>query len=86
MHLHATPGLAAEVPGFSQAQLDSLARSVEARRRQLEEDIAAYIARKQEELHHYEAKVRLRLLCLRCDYCYRAFLHPVPETGPTNAA
>jgi hypothetical protein len=58
MHLHATPGLAAEVPGFAQAQLDSLARSVEARRLQLEEDINAYIARKQDELRQYESEVR----------------------------
>jgi len=60
MHLHATAGLAAEVPGFAQAQLDSLARSVEARRLQLEEDINAYIARKQDELRQYESEVRLR--------------------------
>ncbi|KAJ4338278.1 hypothetical protein N0V87_004046 [Didymella glomerata] len=57
MHLHATPGLAAEVPGFAQAQLDSLARSVEARRLQLEEDINAYIARKQDELRQYESEL-----------------------------
>ncbi|KAF3051115.1 hypothetical protein E8E11_006571 [Didymella keratinophila] len=57
MHLHATAGLAAEVPGFAQAQLDSLARSVEARRLQLEEDINAYIARKQDELRQYESEL-----------------------------
>jgi hypothetical protein len=57
MHLHATAGLAAEVPGFSQEQLDSLARSVEARRLQLEEDINAYIARKQDELRQHETEV-----------------------------
>jgi hypothetical protein len=61
MHLHATPGLAAEVPGFAPAQLDSLACSVEARRQQLEEDINAYIARKQAELQQYESEVRFRL-------------------------
>ena len=55
MHLHAAPNLAAEVPGFSREQLDRLARSVEARRQQLEEDINAYIARKQDELRQYES-------------------------------
>ncbi|KAF2624811.1 hypothetical protein BU25DRAFT_413351 [Macroventuria anomochaeta] len=57
MHLHATPSLAAEVPGFSQEQLDRLARSVEARRQQLEEDINAYIQRKQDELRQYETEL-----------------------------
>lgn len=57
MHLHATPSLAAEVPGFSQEQLDQLARNVEARRQQLEEDIHAYIAQKQSELRQYESEV-----------------------------
>lgn len=57
MHLHAGPSLAAEVPDFSQDQLDRLARSVEARRQQLEEDINAYVARKQDELRQYEHEV-----------------------------
>ena len=57
MHLHGAPNLAAEVPGFSREQLDRLARSVEARRQQLEEDINAYIARKQDELRQYESEV-----------------------------
>lgn len=57
MHLHAAPSLAAEVPGFSQEQLDRLAHSVELRRQQLEEDINAYIRRKQDELRQYEQEV-----------------------------
>lgn len=67
MHLHVAPNLAAEVPGFSQEQLDRLARSVEARRQQLEEDINAYIQRKQDELRQYESEV--------CTVPHRAFLH-----------
>lgn len=66
MHLHATtPSVAAEVPGVAQAQLDVLARSVEARRVQLEADIDAYIARKQDELRQYETEVCFALLCVR---------------------
>lgn len=57
MHLTTAPELAAEVPGCAQEQLDRLARSVEARRQQLEEDINAYIARKQDELRQYESEV-----------------------------
>lgn len=61
MHLHSGPGpsAAAEVAGFSHAQLEQLARSVEARRVQLEDDINAYIARKQEELRRHESEVTL---------------------------
>lgn len=57
MHLSTAPLLVAEVPGCAQEELDRLARSVEARRQQLEEDINAYIARKQEELRRYESEV-----------------------------
>lgn len=57
MHLSTAPLAAAEVPGCAQEQLDRLARSVEARRQQLEEDINAYIARKQDELRRYESEV-----------------------------
>lgn len=57
MHLSTAPLLAAEVPGCAQEQLDRLARSVEARRQQLEEDINAYIAHKQDELRRYESEV-----------------------------
>lgn len=56
-HLHTAPNLAAEAPGCAQEQLDRLARSIEARRQQLEEDINAYIARKQDELRRYESEV-----------------------------
>lgn len=56
-HLVTTPSLATEVPGCAQEQLDRLARSIEARRQQLEEDINAYIARKQDELRRYESEV-----------------------------
>ena len=58
MLLHPSPRLA-EVPGFSRAQLDALARSVELRRQQLESDIAAYITRKQAELRGHEDEVPL---------------------------
>jgi hypothetical protein len=47
----------AEVPGFSKEQLDSLARSVESRRQQLESDIQDYIKSKQDELRKYERQV-----------------------------
>ncbi|KAG9201371.1 hypothetical protein G6514_005743 [Epicoccum nigrum] len=57
MHLSTAPLLVAEVPGCAQEELDRLARSVEARRQQLEEDINAYIARKQEELQRYESEL-----------------------------
>ena len=56
MLLHPDPSLA-EVPGFSRAQLDALARSVELRRQQLEHDVQAYIKRKQDELRKYEQEV-----------------------------
>jgi hypothetical protein len=57
MHLHAAPDVVAEAPGFSQEQLARLARSVELRRQQLEEDINAYIQRKQAELRQYAQEV-----------------------------
>ena len=75
MHLHAAPNLAAEVPGFSREQLDRLARSVEARRQQLEEDINAYIARKQDELRQYESEVCTHRTAPHRT-APRAFLHP----------
>ncbi|KAF2995552.1 hypothetical protein E8E13_003449 [Curvularia kusanoi] len=64
MHLTTAPELAAEVPGCAQEQLDRLARSVEARRQQLEEDINAYIARKQDELRQYESELVEQLCSL----------------------
>jgi hypothetical protein len=48
----------AEVPGFSREQLDALARSVELRRQQLENDIKDYIEHRQDELRTYEQEVR----------------------------
>lgn len=56
MLLHPDPSLA-EVPGFTREQLDALARSVELRRQQLEQDIAAYISRRQEDLRRHEQQV-----------------------------
>lgn len=56
MLLQPDPSLA-EVPGFSQEQLDRLARSVESRRRQLESDIDDYIRAKQHELRSFERQV-----------------------------
>ncbi|CAO2651599.1 Nn.00g041690.m01.CDS01 [Neocucurbitaria sp. VM-36] len=56
MLLHPDPSLA-EVPGFSTEQLDALARSVELRRQQLENDIKDYIKRKQDELRKYEQEL-----------------------------
>jgi hypothetical protein len=55
--LHVDPSLA-EVPGFGKEQLDALARSVELRRQQLEDDIKAYIKTKQGELRKHEQEVR----------------------------
>jgi hypothetical protein len=55
--LHTDPRLAS-VPGFKKEQLDALARSVELRRQQLEDDIRDYIKRKQDELRKHEQEVR----------------------------
>lgn len=60
MLLQPDPSLA-ELPGFTQEQLDALARSVECRRQQLDGDIRAYIKRKEAELRSYEQDVRLGL-------------------------
>lgn len=81
MHLHAARNLAAEVPGFSQEQLDRLARSVELRRQQLEEDINAYIQGKQEELRQYEHQVCPPLCPLFAAPALQlhAFLRPRPR-------
>jgi Tfp pilus assembly protein PilV len=49
----------AEVPGLSKYQLDALTSSVELRRQQLEQDIAAYIQARQDELARYEQEVYL---------------------------
>tara|TARA_R110002003_G_scaffold40_11_gene2738 strand:+ start:24430 stop:24669 length:240 start_codon:yes stop_codon:yes gene_type:complete len=57
MLLQPDPGLA-EVPGFSREQLDALARSVELRRQQLENDIHDYIKHRQDDLRSYEQEVR----------------------------
>jgi len=56
MLLNADPTLA-EVPGFSREQLDALARNVELRRQQLEQDIQQYIRVKQDELRQHEQEV-----------------------------
>ena len=56
MLLQPDPSLA-EVPGFTKEQLDTLARSVELRRQQLQRDIDAYIASKQDELRNYGQQV-----------------------------
>jgi hypothetical protein len=60
MLLHADPSLA-EVPGFTKEQLDALARSVELRRQQLEDDIRDYITAKQDELRRYGHEVGLQV-------------------------
>ena len=60
MLLHADPSLA-EVPGFTKEQLDALARSVELRRQQLEDDIRNYITAKQDELRRYGHEVGLHV-------------------------
>ncbi|KAJ5042633.1 hypothetical protein J3E74DRAFT_279455 [Bipolaris maydis] len=52
MLLQSDPSLA-EVPGFTREQLDALARSVELRRQQLQQDINDYIKSKQDELRNY---------------------------------
>lgn len=56
MLLYTDPSLA-EVPGFSQEQLDALARSVEQRRQQLESDINNYIQRQQTALRNHEQEL-----------------------------
>jgi hypothetical protein len=60
--LHVDPRLA-EVPGCQKEKLDALARSVELRRQQLEDDIQTYIRTKQDELRKYEQEVRFLLAC-----------------------
>ena len=61
MLLNADPTLA-EVPGFTREQLDALARSVELRRQQLEQDIQRYIRAKQDELRQHEEEVLFAFL------------------------
>lgn len=56
MLLQSDPSLA-EVPGFTREQLDALARSVELRRQQLQQDINDYIKSKQDELRNYGHQV-----------------------------
>lgn len=56
LHLEADARLA-EVPGLSRESLDALARSVELRRQQLEDDIRDYISRRQHDLRAYEQEV-----------------------------
>jgi len=51
----------AEVPGFSPAQLDALTRSIEQKKQQLEDEINAYIRRKQDDLRRYEREASYRL-------------------------
>lgn len=58
MHLRSDPSLA-EVPDLSPAQLERLTRSVESKKRKLEDDINDYISRKQNELSDYERQVCL---------------------------
>jgi transcription termination factor NusB len=64
--LHFKPSLAAQ-PDLSQAQLESLTRSVEQKKQKLEDDICQYIKRKQEELREYEQEV----LFADIEYWYR---------------
>ena len=83
MLLHADPSLA-EVPGFRKEQLDALARSVELRRQQLEDDINDYIKAKQHQLRAYGDEVRLRrslpsTLCAKTDSGLAC--RPVPLNG-----
>jgi hypothetical protein len=59
MLLRPDPSLA-EVPGFTREQLDALARSVELRRQQLEQDIDDYIKHRQHDLRTYEQEVPCR--------------------------
>ena len=54
--LQAEPILA-EVQGCSTEQLESLARSIESKKFQLEADINAYIKQKQHELAHFGHQV-----------------------------
>lgn len=56
MRLHSGPS-PAEVPGLSPQQFESLTRSIEQKKQQLEADINDYIRRKQDELLHYEQEV-----------------------------
>ncbi|KAI1669373.1 Tymo-45kd-70kd multi-domain protein [Pyrenophora tritici-repentis] len=66
MLLNADPTLA-EVPGFTREQLDGLARSVELRRQQLEQDIQHYIRAKQQELRQHEQELVNRYRSMECD-------------------
>ena len=51
----------AEVPGCSRDQLESLARSIEDKKKRLEADINAYIRQKQHELQLFQHEV-----CVAC--------------------
>ncbi|RMZ67884.1 Endo-polygalacturonase D [Pyrenophora seminiperda CCB06] len=66
MLLNADPSLA-EVPGFTRQQLDGLARSVELRRQQLEQDIQHYIRVKQDELRQHEQELVNQYRSMECD-------------------
>lgn len=51
------PPRLAELPGCSTEQLESLARSVQDKKKRLEADINAYIRQKQHELHLFQQEV-----------------------------
>jgi hypothetical protein len=56
----------AEVPGFSPAQLEDLTRSIEQKKQKLEDDINAYITRKQDDLRRYEREASYHPGTCRC--------------------
>lgn len=77
--LHHSDPSQAEVSGFSQAQLEALTHSVEQRRQQLEKDIQDYIARKQDELRHYEQQLIEQNRSMECDAGSGSRLKPSPS-------
>ncbi|KAF2638587.1 hypothetical protein P280DRAFT_74443 [Massarina eburnea CBS 473.64] len=65
MHLQSDAGLA-EAPGFATDQLESLSRSIEAKKQKLEADIDAYIKKKQRELAQYEQELLAQYREMEC--------------------
>ncbi|KAF1961594.1 hypothetical protein CC80DRAFT_194529 [Byssothecium circinans] len=78
MHLQADAGLA-EAPGISTEQLQSLSRSIEAKKQKLEADIDAYIKRKQRELAHYEQELLAQQRQMECDRDQTRATSPAPS-------
>ncbi|USP77629.1 hypothetical protein yc1106_04903 [Curvularia clavata] len=89
MLLQPDPSLA-EVPGFTKEQLDTLARSVELRRQQLQRDIDAYITAKQDELRNYGQQLIDQYRSMQCpqqlDSASKSSASNAENTAPSSVS